>query len=163
MLSLRTSSSISTALTVPRANAKPHSRASSEREFRLLKGIAEGIYHTKHAEAARLYYTTILLFYYTTTLALKASDCSRQLPPKKTKCDHFFLRTVSRLLDVFSNAVRHCRRLPHGAARPRRDVRSAARGGSRAPCNVRAARADTRAGRGALAGEELSRCAAAPR
>ena len=31
-----------------------------EREFRLLKGIAEGTYNTKHAEAARLYYTTIL-------------------------------------------------------------------------------------------------------
>ena len=28
------------------------------REFRLLKGIAEGTYNTKHAEAARLYYTT---------------------------------------------------------------------------------------------------------
>ena len=125
-----------------------------------MKGIAEGIYHTKHAEAARLYYTTILLFYYTTTLALKSSDCSRQLPPKKTKVTP---TNLSRLLDVFSNAVRHCRRLSHGAARPRRDVRSAARGGSRAPCNVRAARADTRAGRGALAGEELSRCAAAPR
>ena len=43
-----------------------------EREFRL-KGIAEGTYNTKHAEAARLYYTTILLCYYTTTLALKSS------------------------------------------------------------------------------------------
>ena len=38
-----------------------------EREFRLLKGIAEGTYNTKHAEAARLYYTTILLYYDTTT------------------------------------------------------------------------------------------------
>jgi len=28
-----------------------------------LEGIAEGTYNTKHAEAARLYYTTILLFY----------------------------------------------------------------------------------------------------
>ena len=37
-----------------------------EREFRL-KGIAEGTYNTKHAEAARLYYTTILLYYDTTT------------------------------------------------------------------------------------------------
>jgi hypothetical protein len=37
------------------------------REFRLLKGIAEGTYNTKHAEAARLYYTTILLYYDTTT------------------------------------------------------------------------------------------------
>ena len=45
----------------------------SEREFCLLKGIAEGTYNTKHAEAARLYYTTILLCYYTTTLALKSS------------------------------------------------------------------------------------------
>ena len=44
-----------------------------EREFCLLKGIAEGTYNTKHAEAARLYYTTILLCYYTTTLALKSS------------------------------------------------------------------------------------------
>ena len=44
-----------------------------EREFRL-KGIAEGTYNTKHAEAARLYYTTILLFYYTTALALKKWD-----------------------------------------------------------------------------------------
>ena len=35
-----------------------------EREFRLLKGIAEGTYNTKHAEAARLYYTTILRYYY---------------------------------------------------------------------------------------------------
>ena len=31
-------------------------------EFCLLKGIAEGTYNTKHAEAARLYYTTILLY-----------------------------------------------------------------------------------------------------
>ena len=38
-----------------------------------MKGIAEGTYKTKHAEAARLYYTTILLCYYTTTLALKSS------------------------------------------------------------------------------------------
>ena len=38
-----------------------------EREFRLLKGIAEGTYNTKHAEAARLYYTTTLLYYDTTT------------------------------------------------------------------------------------------------
>lgn len=36
--------------------------AAFEREFRLLKGIAEGIYNTKHAEAARLDYTTILLY-----------------------------------------------------------------------------------------------------
>ena len=28
------------------------------REFCLSKGIAEGTYNTKHAEAARLYYTT---------------------------------------------------------------------------------------------------------
>ena len=35
-----------------------------EREFRLLKGIAEGTYNTKHAEAARLYYTTILRYYH---------------------------------------------------------------------------------------------------
>ena len=42
-----------------------------------MKGIAEGTYNTKHAEAARLYYTTILLCYYTTTLALKSSgSCS---------------------------------------------------------------------------------------
>ena len=34
------------------------------REFRLLKGIAEGTYKTKHAEAARLYYTTILRYYH---------------------------------------------------------------------------------------------------
>ena len=45
-----------------------------EREFRVLKGIAEGAYNTKHAEAARLYYTTILLFYYTSTLALNEWD-----------------------------------------------------------------------------------------
>ena len=32
---------------------------SWEREVCLLKGIAEGIYKTKHAEAAKLYYTTI--------------------------------------------------------------------------------------------------------
>ena len=44
-----------------------------ERGFCLLKGIAEGTYNTKHAEAARLYYTTIPLCYYTTTLALKSS------------------------------------------------------------------------------------------
>ena len=30
----------------------------SERGFCLLKGIAEGTYNSKHAEAARLYYTT---------------------------------------------------------------------------------------------------------
>ena len=30
-----------------------------EREFCLLKGIAEGTYNSKHAEAAKLYYTTI--------------------------------------------------------------------------------------------------------
>ena len=30
-----------------------------EREFCLLKGIAEGTYKSKHAEAAKLYYTTI--------------------------------------------------------------------------------------------------------
>ena len=35
-----------------------------------MKGIAEGTYNSKHAEAAKLYYTTILLCYYTTTLAL---------------------------------------------------------------------------------------------
>jgi hypothetical protein len=29
-----------------------------ERGFCLLKGIAEGTYNSKHAEAARLYYTT---------------------------------------------------------------------------------------------------------
>ena len=40
------------------------SSLSIEREFRLLKGIAEGAYNTKHAEAARLYYTTILLHYH---------------------------------------------------------------------------------------------------
>jgi len=34
-------------------------RKALEREFRLLKGIAEGTYNTKHAEAAKLYYTTI--------------------------------------------------------------------------------------------------------
>ena len=45
-----------------------------EREFRLLKGIAEGTYNTKHAEAARLYYSSILRFYYTTTLALNEWD-----------------------------------------------------------------------------------------
>jgi hypothetical protein len=45
-----------------------------QREVRLLKGIAQGTYNTKHAEAARLYYTTILLFYYTTTLALNEGD-----------------------------------------------------------------------------------------
>ena len=28
-------------------------------EFCLLKGIAEGTYNSKHAEAAKLYYTTI--------------------------------------------------------------------------------------------------------
>jgi len=33
-----------------------------DREFCLLKGIAEGTYNTKHAEAARL---TILLYTYT--------------------------------------------------------------------------------------------------
>jgi hypothetical protein len=44
-----------------------------ERGFCLLKGIAEGTYNTKHAEAARLYYTTILLCYYTTTLLLLSS------------------------------------------------------------------------------------------
>ena len=38
-----------------------------------MKGIAEGTYNSKHAEATRLYYTTILLCYYTTTLALKSS------------------------------------------------------------------------------------------
>ena len=30
-----------------------------ERGFCLLKGIAEGTYNSKHAEAAKLYYTTI--------------------------------------------------------------------------------------------------------
>jgi hypothetical protein len=30
-----------------------------EREFCLLKGIAEGTYNTKHAEAARLYYAAL--------------------------------------------------------------------------------------------------------
>jgi len=32
--------------------------AERERGFCLLKGIAEGTYNSKHAEAARLYYTT---------------------------------------------------------------------------------------------------------
>ena len=32
-----------------------------------MKGFAEGTYNTKHAEAARLYYTTILRYYDTTT------------------------------------------------------------------------------------------------
>ena len=39
-----------------------------ERVVCLLKVIAEGTYNSKHAEAAKLYYTTILLCYYTTTL-----------------------------------------------------------------------------------------------
>ena len=43
-------------------------KAVCERVCCLLKGIAEGTYNTKHAEAARLYYTTILLCYSTTTL-----------------------------------------------------------------------------------------------
>ena len=38
-----------------------------EREFCLLKGIAEGTYNTKHAEAARLYYTTIYIHTHTPT------------------------------------------------------------------------------------------------
>ena len=42
--------------------------------FCLLKERAEGTYKTKHAEAARLYYTTILLYDYTTTLALNEWD-----------------------------------------------------------------------------------------
>ena len=33
-------------------------RCINERGFCLLKGIAEGTYNSKHAEAARLYYTT---------------------------------------------------------------------------------------------------------
>ena len=48
-----------------RAGAGPGAVAQRrEREFRLLKGIAEGTYNTKHAEAARLYYTTILRYYH---------------------------------------------------------------------------------------------------
>ena len=31
-----------------------------KREFCLLKGIAEGTYNSKHAEAARLYYVTVI-------------------------------------------------------------------------------------------------------
>jgi len=38
-----------------------------EREFCLLKGIAEGTYNTKHAEAARLYYTTTYTHTHTPT------------------------------------------------------------------------------------------------
>ena len=38
-----------------------------EREACLLKGIAEGTYNTKHAEAARLYYTTIYIHTHTPT------------------------------------------------------------------------------------------------
>ena len=44
-----------------------HPAGHWEREFCLLKGNAEGTYNTKHAEAARLCYTTILLYYDTTT------------------------------------------------------------------------------------------------
>ena len=54
-----------------------------ERGFCLLKGIAEGTYNTKHAEAARLYYTTILLCYYTTTLALKSSGAETRRRSKR--------------------------------------------------------------------------------
>ena len=39
----------------------------SEREFCLLEGSAEGTYNTKHAEAARLYYTTTYTHTYTPT------------------------------------------------------------------------------------------------
>jgi hypothetical protein len=35
-----------------------YNAAMIERGFCLLKGIAEGTYKSKHAEAARLYYTT---------------------------------------------------------------------------------------------------------
>ena len=38
--------------------AGDHKHAERERGFCLLKGIAEGTYNSKHAEAARLYYTT---------------------------------------------------------------------------------------------------------
>ena len=40
---------------------------SREREFCLLKGIAEGTYNTRHAEAARLYYTTTYIHTHTHT------------------------------------------------------------------------------------------------
>ena len=42
-----------------------------------MKGIAEGTYNTKHAEAARLYYTTMLLDYYTTTNTLTPAQLTR--------------------------------------------------------------------------------------
>jgi len=42
-------------------------RLGVEREFCLLKGIAEGTYSTKHAEAARLYYTTTYIHTHTPT------------------------------------------------------------------------------------------------
>ena len=49
-------------------------RREREREFRLLKGIAEGTYKTKHAEAARLYYTTIPPHTHTYTYRALGSD-----------------------------------------------------------------------------------------
>ena len=51
--------------------------------FCLMKGIAEGTYNSKHAEAARLYYTTILLCYHTTTLALKSSGAETRRRSKR--------------------------------------------------------------------------------
>jgi hypothetical protein len=39
--------------------ASPIIESNKERGFCLLKGIAEGTYNSKHAEAAKLYYTTI--------------------------------------------------------------------------------------------------------
>ena len=54
-----------------------------ERGVCLLQGIAEGTYKAKHAEAARLYYTTILLCYYTTTLALKSSGAETRRRSKR--------------------------------------------------------------------------------
>ena len=47
----------------PRALVKTLS--VQEREFCLSKGITEGTYNTKHAEAARLYYTTIYIHTHT--------------------------------------------------------------------------------------------------
>jgi len=41
--------------------------SSRAREFCLLKGIAEGMYKTKHAETARLYYTTTYIHTHTPT------------------------------------------------------------------------------------------------
>ena len=51
----------------PKFRAEWHDHPFCEREFCLLKGIAEGTYNTKHAEAARLYYTTTYIHTHTPT------------------------------------------------------------------------------------------------